>query len=180
MRILLGIVVHKLIPMKHLLTLTSIVLLTCYSCSKESTDSNALKSPGTNSTTSSTNTGTSPNRLIFDKDTITQFTISRSTVANHFVLKVSHITSDPVLSVTLFESSIPTGLPKTYTVTLSAVSDGMCGITFMYNGRFYAANSGKLTLTNNSSQKVFTFSDIWCTSPSDNRSRKLSGLILTE
>ncbi len=167
--------------MKHLLTLTSIaLLLTCYSCSKESTDNNALKSPSTTSTTSSTNNTTSPNRLIFDKDTITQFTISRSTVANHFVLKVSHVTTDPVLNVTLFESSIPTSLPKTYTVTLSAVSDGKCGITFMYNGRFYTANSGTVTISTSGTQKAFTFSNVMCASPSDQQQRRLNGLILTE
>lgn len=147
-----------------------------FSCTKDDTDSNTQKA-----STSTTGSGqpivSSSDYLIFSTDTVKQFNKSQSVVSKRFMLKATHVTSDPVVSLTLSDETFPTGLPKTYAVTQTALVDGKCSVTIMYAGLFYIATSGSLKVSMLNGKKGFTLTNMVCTSASDPQGRILNGVL---
>lgn len=166
--------------MKHILfPLLFIALLVFqFSCTKDDQDTNTQQA--STSTTSSQPVVTSSDQLIFGKDSIKQFNKSQLVVSNHFMLKATHITSDPVLNITLSDATFPATLPKNYTVTQSALSDGKCNMTFQYSGRFYNALSGSLKVSMLNGKKGYTLTNIQCLSVDDPQQRLLNGVLTTD
>ncbi|MES2558971.1 MAG: hypothetical protein V4590_04490 [Bacteroidota bacterium] len=159
-----------------LLPLFSISLtLLIASCAKDDSDSNASKAQTT--TTSGSPVVVSSDYLIFSTDTVKQFTITQSVVSNHFTVKATHITSDPVVMISLSEASFPATVPANYTVSQSALTTGKCGATITYGGRFYVVNSGSLAVSIVSGKKRYTLSNFVCVSTSDPQARTLKGIL---
>lgn len=150
-----------------------------FSCTKDDADTNAQQVTTTSTTTSQTAIPSS-DYLVFAMDTIKQFNKSQSVASSHFVLKATHITSDPVVNITLADAAFPIVLPQNYTVTQSALTDGKCGITIMYGGRFYVATAGALKVSLLNGKKGYTLTGILCTSAADPQSRNLSGVLTAD
>ena len=144
------------------------------SCSKDDSDSTTPQQ--TASTTSGQTSGYSTDRLIFDKDTIKQFSKSVSTVANHAMVKATHISADPVLTISFSDATLPASATN-YTITQSGLSSGKCNLSIVYNGRFYVAGSGSVSVSTTNGQSTLSLGSITCVSSADPQSRRLSGTL---